>query len=81
MTTLNPNEQYTHECMAIFFTGGRFKTNIECYQNDTASTDEHRSPNALGGPMHALGTADDDRMESKIWRYIPAPEITVNEQT
>lgn len=77
---MNPNEQYTHECMAIFFTAGRFKTNIECYQNDVRTGDEHRSPNALS-PMIVLGAADDERTDSKIWRYIPAPEITVNEQT
>lgn len=65
--------------MAIFFTAGRFKTSIECYQND-AQPGEQRSPNALG-PMVILGSADDDRNESKLWRYIPAPEITVNEQT
>lgn len=74
--SLKVNETILHDCSAIFFTAGRFKTSIEC-------SDLSKSINNGNAIAHtyALNTMDDEKMDSQVWRYIPAPEITVIEQT
>lgn len=76
--SLKTNEQITHQCSAIFFTAGRFKTSIECSHLGMLTTDEHHSLNALA-QNYALNT-DGEKIDSQVWRYIPAPEITIVEQ-
>lgn len=70
------NETIAHECSAIFFTAGRFKTSIECIDLSKSMNEE----NAIGHTF-ALSPVDDDKLDSQVWRYIPAPEITIIEQT
>lgn len=72
--SLKVNETISHECSAIFFTAGRFKTSIECSDLSKSINDE----NAIAH-TYALNTMDDDKLDSQVWRYIPAPEITVVE--
>lgn len=73
------NAKFTYDCSVLFFTAGRFKTSIECNHTGALTNDEHHSLNALA-QTYALN-ADGDRVDSQTWRYIPAPEITVIEQT
>lgn len=68
--SLRVNETISHECSAIFFTAGRFKTSIEC--SDLSKSINH---------TYALNPMEDEKLDSQVWRYIPAPEITVIEQT
>lgn len=78
--SLKVNETISHECSAIFFTAGRFKTSIECSHVGALTTEEpHHSLNAIG-PTFAL-SSDGENLDSQVWRFIPAPEITVIEQT
>lgn len=74
--SLKVNETISHQCSAIFFTAGRFKTSIECNDLSKSSNDE----NAIV-QSYALNAMDDEKADSQVWRYIPAPEITVIEQT
>lgn len=74
--SLRVNETIAHQCSAIFFTAGRFKTSIECNDLSKSCTDV----NAIV-QSYALNTIDDEKIDSQVWRYIPAPEITVIEQT
>lgn len=77
--SLKVNEKMSHECSAIFFTAGRFKTNIECSHVGSMTTDEHHSMDALA-QTYALNM-DGEQIDLQVWRYIPAPEITVIEHT
>lgn len=81
--SLKTNETAEHECAAIFFTAGRFKTNIECGHISSiayAERQQHQQQQqytSLGAIATNVGHNNDT--DSQIWRYIPAPEITVIE--
>lgn len=77
--SLKVNEIISHECSALFFTSGRFKTSIECSHLGSLTNEEHHSINALA-QTYALNM-DGEKIDSQVWQYIPAPEITVVEQT
>lgn len=77
--SIKVNETISHECSAIFFTAGRFKTSIECSHVGSLTPEEHHSLNAVG-PTFALNS-DDVKVDSQVWKFIPAPDITVIEQT
>lgn len=78
--SLKTNEKAQHECAAIFFTAGRFKTNIECGHMSSiahAQQQQQQQYTSLGAIAPTVGHNNDT--DSQIWRYIPAPEITVVE--
>lgn len=76
--SLKINETNSYKCSAIFFTAGRYKTSIECsHLGSLAADDDHA--NALAQTY--ASNLDSEKIDSQVWRYIPAPEITVVEQT
>lgn len=79
INSLKVNETISNECSAIFFTAGRFKTCIECSHLGSLTGQDHHSMNALA-QTYALNM-DKEKIDAQVWRYIPAPEITVVEQT
>lgn len=70
--SLKTNEKTQHECSAIFFTAGRFKTSIECGNAATMLSEQ-----TTFGAAETAHQANE--LDSQVWRYIPAPEIIVVE--
>lgn len=78
--SLKTNEKAQHECAAIFFTAGRFKTNIECgHISSIAYEQQQQQQQQFASLGAAAPTNGHNDTESQFWRYIPAPEITVVE--